>query len=123
MHIEHLRYAREYGVGAYADDATEIVELNTENRPKTTPSRSRAASSLGKYISEDSACSACYAALIFALDKTGWRRDEKIHIGQGYQDRDIPGIGVGNCTRGCRAFVPGCPPKSVDIVRFLHEQV
>ena len=121
--IDHLRYAKEYGVGKYVEESTEIVELNTENRPKTQPSRSRAASSLGKYISEDSACSACYAALIFALDKTGWHQTgEKIHIGQGYKGKTLPGLGVGNCAAGCRAFAPGCPPKSVDIVRFLQAQ-
>jgi len=33
--IEHLRLAKEYSVGQYVNDQTEIVELGIEDRPKT----------------------------------------------------------------------------------------
>jgi uncharacterized protein (DUF362 family) len=120
--IGYLRLARDYGVGRYADAATEIVELNAENKPATVPSSSRAARSLAPYIDEDGACSACYAALIFALDKAGTGSlPGKVHIGQGFRGKTVGGIGVGNCTQGCDKCAPGCPPKAVDIVRFLRE--
>jgi len=120
--IEHLRLAASYGAGRCCDNNTEIVELGAGNRPKVSPQGSRAAKRLGEHIREDSACSACYAALIFALNKAGGRRlgGEKINIGQGFQGKACEGAGVGNCTSGCSRYVPGCPPKAVDIVEFLQ---
>ncbi|MDL2232670.1 DUF362 domain-containing protein [Ruminococcaceae bacterium OttesenSCG-928-L11] len=118
--IEYLRLAREYGVGRYVDDTTEIVELNADNRPTVQPLHSSAAKRLAPYIDEDSACSACYASLIFALDKAGKAPGHKLHIGQGYKGKSLPGMGIGNCCSGCATYVKGCPPKAVDILRFLQ---
>lgn len=117
--VDYLRIAREYGVGRYADSGTEIVELNAHNRPKARGLRNAAVKSFGQYIDADSACSACYAALIFALDKTGGARGERIKIGQGFKGKTGEGLGVGNCTAGCERYVKGCPPKASDIVEML----
>ena len=67
---------------------------------------------------EDGACSACYAALVFALRQLGGYRG-KIKVGQGFAGKEPGGIGSGNCTSGCGAYVKGCPPTALDIMEFL----
>jgi uncharacterized protein (DUF362 family) len=118
--IEYLRIAKTYGVGKYADETTEIMELNTDHRPKIGMQHSSVVKKLSQYINEDSACSACYSALIYALDKTGGIPREKIKIGQGFRGKNVPGFGVGNCTSGCDCYVKGCPPKASDIVEMIR---
>lgn len=120
--IGYLRYAKENGMGNYADATTKIIELNTKNRPKQSVVHSNTVKRLSKYVMEDSACSACYAALMFALDKIGGIQGEKVKIGQGYRNKVIKGVGVGNCTSGCERFVKGCPPKASDIIAFIKEE-
>lgn len=117
--IGYLRIAGAYQIGTYAGEDTQVLELNTDKRPKTAANHSSTVKRLEKYIEADSACSACYAALIYALDKTGGIRGEKIKIGQGYRNKVLPGIGVGNCTLGCERSVKGCPPKASDIVEMI----
>jgi hypothetical protein len=119
--IEHLRFARQFGVGEYISDAAEIVELHPENRPKSPPQSSRQAKQLAECIDEDSACSPCYAALIFALDRNRNLLRDTIKIGQGWRDKTVDGIGVGDCAKGCARSVGGCPPRAVDIVEFLRK--
>lgn len=88
--IEYLRLGKSYGIGKYADEDTKIMELGAKNRPKTSVSHSSTIKKLSKYIEADSACSACYAALVYALDKTGGIRGECIKIGQGYRGKKMP---------------------------------
>ncbi len=120
--IGYLRIAKDYGIGKYADAGTEILELNSENRPGTDTGHSSTVKKLSKYIEADSACSACYAALIYALDKTGGIKGERFKIGQGYKGKACGGIGVGNCTAGCDHNVKGCPPKASDIVEMIKKR-
>ena len=117
--IGYIRLAREYGMGEYFGPDTEIIELGTDNKPVVMPVHGGTVKKLAANIQEDSACSACYAALIFALRKTGYK-GEKIKIGQGFKGKSSGGIGVGNCTSGCAAHVKGCPPSAVEIVKFLE---
>ena len=118
--IEHLCLAMEYGVGQFVDEHTKIIEINSGNKPKINIANSKQAQSYGKLIDEDGACSVCYAALIYALHQTGRKNFAgKIHIGQGYKEKNIEGIGVGNCAAGCRLSVSGCPPKASDVVEFI----
>ncbi len=119
--IEHLRLAKEFGVGQYATDATEISEIGADERPKIDLKRNPAARQFAQWIDEDGACSACYAALVFALNKVKPSKTiGEIKIGQGFRGKACPGIGVGNCTSGCDINVKGCPPKAVDIVELLR---
>jgi len=118
--IAHLRIAKEYGLGKYVDDGTEIVELNSNNRPIANMKHEAVSSRLSRYIEEDSACSACYASLVYALDKIGRIKTDKIKIGQGFKGKKIKGIGVGQCTSGCDIYVKGCPPKASDIIEMLE---
>ncbi|WRS26154.1 DUF362 domain-containing protein [Oscillospiraceae bacterium MB08-C2-2] len=123
--IGYLQKAHQAGAGAYADSSTQVLELNPEERPVGLPQASNIARRLAKHIEEDSACSACYAALIFALNRVGDRGlapGEKIKIGQGFRGKTAEGLGVGNCTRGCTQFVKGCPPSAVDIAEALQRR-
>ena len=99
---------------------SEIVELNANNKPVLVKAKDRIVKNLAGYINEDSACSACYSALIFALHHMP-KLDKrlKINIGQGFRGKSGR-LGCGNCTSGCEEFVMGCPPKAVDIIRFLN---
>ena len=118
--IDYLRYAAEYGLGKFFDDTTSIRELQAENRPKTTATgQSDLVRRLAKHIDEQNACSACYAALIFALHQSGTRHlKEKIKIGQGFRGKKCTGTGVGDCTAGCERYVPGCPPTAREILNY-----
>lgn len=122
--IEYLKLARDFGVGKFIDATTKIHEFGVENRPKTGKITSSTAAQLAKYIDEDGACSACYAALISALNRINPKRfaKNKIKIGQGFKEKQLSGIGVGNCTSGCEHSVRGCPPKGIDIINFLEKQ-
>lgn len=69
--------------------------------------------------SEIDSCSACYAALIGALDRL--KDDgllehfkERISIGQGHRGKSGK-YGVGNCTSKFEYTVKGCPPEEDDI--------
>jgi len=119
--IKHLVYSRELGVGEFYSDKTKIIELGVENKPVKNLKSNRIADSYERLIDEDSACSACYSALIFAIHRLGGRVNtkEKICIGQGFKGKTGHGAGIGNCLAGFRKCVPGCPPKAVDIVKEL----
>ncbi len=122
--IPYITMAEAIGVGSTDLDHADIVELNKDNgRRKMTPTRR--VQQLSRYIIEDSACSACYGSLIYALE----RLDEKgllnqlkdrLHIGQNYKNKQYQGIGIGTCTSGFDKCVKGCPPKARDIVEYLE---
>lgn len=119
--IDYLRMAKEFGVGRYAGPDTEILEMNAHNRPKTNGITGSAAKKYSQFIEEDGACSACYAALVFALSKTGGIRGERIKIGQGFKGKSFKGFGAGNCTAGCERYVGGCPPKANEIAAMIRQ--
>jgi len=120
--IRYLCLARDYGVGRFASPDTPVTELHPEDRPKAQARIGRAAQRYAACIHEDSACSACYAALIFALSKVGASHGRgPIHIGQGLRGKTINGVGVGNCAQGCTRHLPGCQPRGLDIVTFLQD--
>ena len=117
--IEYLVYGREMGLGDFYSAVTEVIELNPENKPIHTLNNSRQAEQYRKFINEDSACSACYSALIYALHRFKGNPANKIHIGQGFKGVSGNGFGVGNCTCEFSQCVTGCPPKAADILEML----
>jgi len=65
--------------------------------------------------------------LIYALDRLNDRGmlrkcKTKIAIGQGYKGKTGE-IGIGQCTCGFAKSCKGCPPKAVDMVKFLEEEL
>ena len=115
--VGYMSYGRQIGVGEFFCDETKVVELNSAHKPKVLPMVSRAAQRYLKVIEEDGACSACYAALIFALHRMGGSMSRKVSIGQGFKGKSGGGLGIGSCTRGFARCVEGCPPKAMDIIR------
>jgi len=98
-----------------------VIELNTEHKPVCQLKSDRLADKYRGVIEEDSACSVCYAALIFALHrKGGAMRGKKICIGQGFKGKSGGDcLGIGACAQGFKNHVKGCPPKAVDILALL----
>jgi hypothetical protein len=81
---------------------------------------------LARYIDESEACSACYAALIFALSRMDHRDlgrlPGKIACGQGFRGKN-GALGVGRCTGAFAASCPGCPPGGAGVLTFLRSQI
>lgn len=124
--IPYIELAQQLGVGSA--DLSQAVMIQLNEPSDELPSRpSGRATYLGRFTEPDSACSACYGNLIHALkrlDEVDRLKDVKqqICIGQGYKDkRDPSKVGVGICTRGLGKSLPGCPPKAIDMIRFIKE--
>ena len=80
---------------------------------------------LAGYARPKDACSACYGSLIYALDRLESRgclkgKRPPVCIGQGYKGKTGE-IGVGQCTSCFQKSLKGCPPKAVEILKFLEE--
>ncbi|MCL2578901.1 MAG: DUF362 domain-containing protein [Oscillospiraceae bacterium] len=120
--VRYLCLAQEWGVGKFSPDKPNICEIGRENRPDVAFTRDDTVSYLAEFIEEDGACSACYAALISALNQmTGdMPADGEIKIGQGFRGQQPDGVGVGNCTAGCAKHLSGCPPTAAEMLDFLR---
>jgi uncharacterized protein (DUF362 family) len=124
--IPYIGLAEDLGVGSADLSKAVLVQLN-EPSDEAPSKPSGRANYLGKFTEPDSACSACYGNLIHALkrlDEVNRLKNLKtqICIGQGYKDKTDPSkVGVGICTRGLGKSLPGCPPKAVDMIRFIKE--
>jgi len=119
--IEYLALGREAGVGEFCSRETKVLELNPGDKPARLAKSRRLADLYRNLIEEDAACSVCHAALVFALHRKGGRgrRGGRICVGQGFKGKSGDGLGIGDCARGFRTHVKGCPPKAVDILPFL----
>lgn len=123
--IPYILKAENLGIGRSYIDNSSIIELNKDNSSPVKAPSNRRISHLCAYINEDRACSICYGSLIHALkrlDEKGKMRKlkEQLHIGQGFKNAKLNGIGIGNCTSGLSKSIKGCPPKAIDIVKFLE---
>ena len=118
--IGYIAYGKELGIGEYYSEKTGLVELDAQKKPVRVPDAGRSAERYAELIEEDAACSACFASLVFALNKLGKPRfNGKIHIGQGFAGKGGDGIGVGDCASGYVNCAKGCPPKATDILDML----
>ena len=120
--VEYLVYGKKIGLGEFFGNDTKVLELNVENKPTHTLNNSRQAERYRRFINEDSACSACYSALVYALHRLRADPSRNIHIGQGFKEVRGDGIGVGSCACGFTQSITGCPPKAADILDFLAEK-
>jgi len=119
--IGYLSYGKKNGLGEYYSHETKIVELNSSHKPLNQVKSSRISAKYSEKIEEASACSVCYAALVYALHQNNGRtpQGKKICIGQGFKGKTSDGAGVGNCTAGFNTTVKGCPPKAVEVLEML----
>lgn len=126
--IPYIEIAEEIGVGTTNWDKSSIIELNSDQSTEIKGTTGKV-KMFAKYIEERDACSACYGSLIHALDRIRTkgqlgRINTKLYIGQYYKNKSIDnGIGIGQCTRKCAQFVPGCPPTARDIVKYLEDNI
>jgi uncharacterized protein (DUF362 family) len=128
--IPYIGIAEKLGLGCGDPKKAVVKELSapstgTGGTGIRTPGKVQ---QLVRYITEDKACSACYAALISALfrmspkelDQLGTR----ISIGQGFMGTDGShgkgSLGIGRCTSGFSHSCPGCPPSGAAIFEFLR---
>ncbi|MEW6624119.1 MAG: DUF362 domain-containing protein [Bacillota bacterium] len=124
--IKHVKLAHEMGLGKLYGPEAKLIEMDKDKMPPIKLTPSRKVSYLSQWVVEDQACSPCYGSLIHALDKLN-RKGKlkkfkgKIYIGRGFQESDLPEIGIGLCTKGFKTSLPGCPPKARDLVEFLEK--
>lgn len=119
--IPYIAMSRQLKVGSDKLMPDTVVELNKNTAPaKVLPSRET--DLLSKYIIENEACSACYSSLVHALKRVKEKRSGKlpqISTGQGFIGLSGK-LGVGDCTSCFDRYVPGCPPKTKDIIKMLE---
>lgn len=125
--VPYIQIAEQIGIGSSQVDQANINELNKDTLDGKIKF-SRKIEKLAKHVEEKDACSACYGSLIHALERLSEngqlsRLHDTIHIGQGFKGKEISGIGVGICTKGCEKSLVGCPPKAKDILHFLEDQI
>lgn len=126
--IGYLRMAANLGVGSMALEGAKVWELNRDTGTDS-PASTRKVQRLADCASPREACSACYANLIQAfarLDEEGGLeafRKAPVSIGQGYRGQCGNTLGIGDCAKGCDAFIGGCPPSALRILEFLHGHV
>jgi uncharacterized protein (DUF362 family) len=120
--IAYLSIGKEMGLGEYYSKETKVIELNTQDKPLKQAKSNRLSDLYRNLIDDDAACSVCYAALVFALHRSGRSlpRGKKICVGQGFKGNNLDGIGIGTCTQGFKSHLKGCPPKAVDVISFLN---
>jgi uncharacterized protein (DUF362 family) len=124
--IPYIGMAEQLGVGTADLKKAAVRELSSPQDPlRSLPKPSGKVQQLSRYIREDEACSACYAALIFALSRMDRRElallREPVSIGQGFRGKQGR-TGVGLCTGGFAASVKGCPPSAAEILAFLRDR-
>lgn len=131
--VSYIRIAEKLGTGCADTSKANLIFLNESADWEFTPitgSRNsaplpRRVQKLARYTDPKDACSACYGSLIHALNRlseAGKLRAglQPVCIGQGFQGRSGE-IGIGKCTSCFAKSLHGCPPKAIDIVKFLEE--
>ncbi|MGE4452935.1 MAG: DUF362 domain-containing protein [Sphaerochaeta sp.] len=124
--VPYIQMAESLGVGTTDLEKANIIQLNEPSDEPVARPTGRA-NYLGRYTEPDSACSACYGNLIHALKRLDEvnrlkNLNHTICIGQGYKGKEDPTkVGVGICTRGLGKSLPGCPPKAIDMIKFIKE--
>lgn len=121
--VEYIRLAEKWGVGSTKVDPKNIIRLNEPENSLEYLHVSGKVKALTKNVKADSACSACFAALVRALyiaDKEGIQVNDDIYIGQGYQNKKPDGLGIGRCCNGAGKCVMGCPPSAEMIRHFFN---
>ena len=118
--VPYIGLAEAWGAGCARVEPGDVVLLNQPNTPAEYPRPSGVVASLTRGVEARSACSACYAALVRALHRSGVKPD-RVAIGQGWRNVPFDGLGIGNCCNQAARRVAGCPPAVTDIMEKLSE--
>ena len=119
--VPYIELAEQYGGGSTAWSSEDIVELNSPSDAAVYTKPGGKVASLTEHVHENQACSACFAALVRALYTSRCGENEEIYIGQGWQGKEMEGLGIGKCCRGATQCVMGCPPTAQAIAKKLEE--
>jgi len=120
--LYHVKYANEIGIGSIDTANAEVIEIN---RSEDVPDIEANIISFPDIVVSCQACSACHGGLMHALTRVKEKGkinsiSGKIYVGQAFKNRNIDGIGVGDCTSGFSRYVKGCPPSAKDILWLLR---
>lgn len=123
--VNYISLAAKLGIGSADIDNAHIITLEGENTEDFK--RTRRVMEINYAVEEVESCSACYGALMEALDRLESegllsKLDKKIGIGQGWRGKTGK-LGIGNCTKDFEINVPGCPPKANDIYENLKKTI
>lgn len=122
--VPYITMAEALGVGSADIGSAKVTELNRPQARREGLRATRRVASLARCVRQREACSACYAGLIYALQRLedeGIPAPKTVAIGQGWRGQGGT-LGVGQCTCGFERFAPGCPPRAADIFAFLRAQ-
>ena len=119
--VPYVGLAEQYGGGSTTLSESDIIELNHPSEAAKYPKPRGTVASLIKNVTEDQACSACFASLVRALYSSQYGKGVNISIGQGFKGKEFEGLGIGNCCRGASRCVKGCPPTAEAIVNTLQD--
>lgn len=120
--VPYIGLAERWGAGSTEIGEGDIITLNQPQSSRKYPAATGLVRQLTRNVQQDSACSACYAALVRGLYTAG---DNGIHyrgsiaIGQGFKGKEFEGLGIGNCCKGASHCVKGCPPTGKDVMEAL----
>ena len=121
--VPYIGFAEQWGVGSTEIGPDDIITLNEPQAGKGYPPASGVVKRLICRVREDSACSACYAALVRGLyiaQKEGISADRDIAIGQGWRGKKFSGVGIGFCCAMAGEHIRGCPPTAAEVAEFLR---
>lgn len=119
--VPYIELCQQYGGGDAAWSEDDVIELNHPSSSASYPRPSGTVARLTRNVHENQACSACYAALVRALHASRCGEKEEIYIGQGWQGKELNGLGIGRCCKGASKCVMGCPPTAEAIANKLEE--
>lgn len=119
--VPYIQIAEKWGAGSTKFSPEDIVDINSPDEAGSYPKPSSKVANLTRNVHEDSACSACYAALVRALYNEKKGRSQEIYIGQGWRGKKIPdgALGIGRCCSGATRNVKGCPPSARAIAEMF----
>ena len=122
--VPYIGLAESWGAGSAAIGEGDIVSLNEPADGQNYPPPSGTVKQLTRNVRADSACSACYAALVRGLylaREEGIAVREIVSIGQGFKGKQLRGLGIGKCCAGAERCARGCPPTAAEVLRLLRE--
>ncbi len=123
--VPYIGMAERLGLGSANVDSARVAVLQKPGMPVSARNSRKVAQLLSR-VDQREACSACCAALVFALHRLSRQGERRaaalpLSIGQGFKGRGGD-MGIGSCTAGFARHVKGCPPQAADIIGFLKEQ-
>ena len=119
--VPYIAIADMWGAGSMKFSPDDVITLNEPVNAGSYQKPSGRVGELTRKVHEDSACSACYAALVRALYAERKGRGQDVYIGQGWKGKNIPdgALGVGACCSGASRNVKGCPPDARSIAEMF----